>query len=88
MEGRAVTVPDETVTELRRLAAGDSLAAFKSAARACGMTEAEADLVWQVCTGDERDDGDGRGDVPELDARESGVELRSGRGLVDGVRRG
>jgi len=74
-----MTVTDETVTELRRLADGDSFAAFKSAALAVGMTEAEADLVWQVC-GDERDDSDG--DVPELDARESGVELRSDRGWL------
>jgi len=72
-----VTVPDETVTELRRLAAGDSLAAFKSAARACGMTEAEADLVWQACTDDDGDDS-----RLELDIRESGIELRSDRGWL------
>ncbi|WP_435175690.1 hypothetical protein [Halorussus sp. AFM4] len=65
-----------TVEQLRDLAAGESKAAFRSAALACGMTSEEADLVWRA---------DGQpvtGDDVVADVRESGMELRSDRGWL------
>ncbi|MFC4549360.1 MULTISPECIES: hypothetical protein [Halorussus] len=67
MEGRPVNA--QTASELRRLARGRSYAAFKSAALACGMQEAEAELVWH------HDGQPSRGE-PVLAVRESGAELR------------
>ncbi len=64
-----MTLADTTVAQLRDLADGDSFAAFKSAALAVGMTEAEADLVWQVCD-----------EAVESDVRDCGMELRAGDG--------
>jgi hypothetical protein len=65
-----MSLTDETVTQLRDLACGDSYAAFKSAALACGMTEDEADLVWRAdCM------PPAAGEV-DLDVRDSGAELR------------
>lgn len=60
----------QTVEALRDLASGDSRAAFQSAARACGLTDAEADLVWEH-------DGQPPARV-EADVREAGMELRAG----------
>jgi hypothetical protein len=60
-----------TVEQLRELASGDSYAAFKSAALAVGLTEGEAEAVWQVCNEDVE---------VESDVRESGMEIRGGRG--------
>ena len=57
----------ETVEQLRDLAAGDSYAAFKSAALAVGMTETEAGLVWRY-------DGTPPCGV-EADVRDAGMEL-------------
>jgi hypothetical protein len=62
---------EETVTQLRDLARGDSRAAFKSAAQACGMTSEEADLVWRA-------DGQPVSELVEADVREAGMELRAG----------
>ncbi len=69
-----MTVTEETVSELRRLADGDSYAAFKSAAVACGMTSEEAELVWQESRGHEED--------LVLDVRDCGAELRSEDGWL------
>jgi len=65
----------ETRGQLRELAQGDSFAAFKSAARACGLADDELEAVWSVCQDD---------DVDEVvfDVRESGAELRSSRGWL------
>jgi hypothetical protein len=61
---------DETVQQLCTLANGESYAAFKTAALACGMTEDEADLVWRAdCM------PPAAGEV-DLDVRDSGAELR------------
>jgi hypothetical protein len=57
----------ETVDELTRLARGDSYAAFKSAAEACGLTPGEAEAFYAAL-----DEG------LELDVREAGAELRDG----------
>jgi hypothetical protein len=66
-----MTLADTTVAQLRDLADGESFAAFKSAALACGMTAREAEFVWQVCDED-----------VESDVRDSGMELRSDRGWL------
>lgn len=62
----------ETAGQLRDLAAGDSYAAFKSAALAVGLTAGEAEQFYQ----DETD-----GEVEE-DVRDSGMELRSEQGWL------
>ncbi|WP_135807330.1 hypothetical protein [Halorussus marinus] len=63
----------ETVGQLRELAAGDSRAAFKSAAMACGLSESEAELVWRH---------DGQPGEVVADVRDAGMEIRSEDGWL------
>lgn len=66
-----MTLQAETVAQLEALAReGESFAAFKSTARACGLTAEAAEQIYARREGD-------AGDV-ELDVRESGAELRDG----------
>ena len=58
---------EETRGQLRDLADGDSYAAFKSAALACGLSVEEIEAIWQVAADPDR---------VVLDVRESGAELR------------
>ena len=60
----------QTRQQLLTLADGDSFAAFKSAALACGLTQREAEQLYATRHGVEDD--------VEFDVRESGAELREG----------